>query len=123
MSAYLGLTLWNQPGTHDYKGELPHAMWLAGPELCGYHNGDPEKTPQQLYDPVFVNGKDDALGHPSQPSHYIIAAHGMAPVYCPNDSTQDWGPIDGAGWYNFIQSHSTNSACPSRYTGGCNTTP
>jgi hypothetical protein len=126
-AAYVGLvnpSRWPNTGTHDYRSEMPFTAWLAGAgEICSnlaYHG---YYTPEQYYDIYMVNGKTDSIGHPLQPSHWVLAVYQIGLNQCPNEPTQNWGPIDGTGWYHMIQTHSLKTTCPSQFTGGCDTTP
>jgi hypothetical protein len=122
--AYLGvvaLGVCPNTSTHNYQGELPHTAWLATPfEVCpspydryGYF------TFAQRYDRMFVSGYTDSGGRPLKTSHWILGNYTLASLYCPSEVSNNWGLIAGAGVYNYLQTHPTNTACPSKWTGGC----
>jgi hypothetical protein len=115
-------------GTHDYRTEMPFTVWTAGPELCDDHVSKPNAdaannyTPQEFYDALMTAGKTDQPGHPVKPNRWILAVKDYG-AYCPSVASQNWGAINGTGWYNFIQTHPTVTTCPSLFmaAGGCKT--
>lgn len=128
-AAYLGVVDNNVSpnlGTHNFQGELDYGVWNGNPrEMCpppfpGSY-GDTSVT--QQYDGLMTNGFVGTAPKTLKASHWVMGNEAVAGAYCPENTKNNWGTIGGTGVYNFIQTHTINTVCPSKWVGCSSTMP